>query len=384
MGLRGYGRCCAQRSASSAAPGRCHTRTPVGRGAVEHPAVERRPPGARPAGPTRARRRSRARQRRTGRGHARTSWPSRARRRGLGRSRSASLTPNRSRSSAGQVDAVQAPVLAHVADEVRELERDAEAAEVGVMAGRDAEQRGHDPADGAGRAVHVGRELLVGVDPDRRLAVHAHRAHVVLQLAEREVVAVGGVGRARSATGWRGAAQLRLPGVQRGAALRGRRRRGAGRRRADRPRARSRRARRWRDGRRPAGGAWRGSTWGRADAACAAPSRTPRCSAGSMIPLGCTTVDALLRDRSLLYVTGKGGVGKTTVAAALGLAAARTGRRTIVCEVAEQDRMSRAFARQGVRPEQEVAARRRICGRSRSTRRRRWRSGWPSRSAARR
>jgi anion-transporting ArsA/GET3 family ATPase len=53
-------------------------------------------------------------------------------------------------------------------------------------------------------------------------------------------------------------------------------------------------------------------------------------------------------------VTGKGGVGKTTVAAALGLAAARTGRRTIVCEVAEQDRMSRAFARHGVRPEQEV------------------------------
>ena len=73
-----------------------------------------------------------------------------------------------------------------------------------------------------------------------------------------------------------------------------------------------------------------------------------------MVTLGCTTVDALLRDRSLLYVTGKGGVGKTTVAAALGLAAARTGRRTIVCEVAEQDRMSRAFAREGVRPEQEV------------------------------
>jgi len=65
-------------------------------------------------------------------------------------------------------------------------------------------------------------------------------------------------------------------------------------------------------------------------------------------------VQALLRDRSVLFVTGKGGVGKTTVAAALGLAAARTGRRTIVCEVAEQDRMSRAFARQGVRPEQEV------------------------------
>ncbi len=65
-------------------------------------------------------------------------------------------------------------------------------------------------------------------------------------------------------------------------------------------------------------------------------------------------MEALLRDRSVLYVTGKGGVGKTTVAAALGLAAARLGRRTIVCEVAEQDRMSRAFARHGVRPEQEV------------------------------
>ena len=63
---------------------------------------------------------------------------------------------------------------------------------------------------------------------------------------------------------------------------------------------------------------------------------------------------SLLSDRSLLYVTGKGGVGKTTVAAALGLAAARLGRRTIVCEVAEQDRMSRAFARHGVRPEMEV------------------------------
>src|SRR3954467_4756973 len=65
-------------------------------------------------------------------------------------------------------------------------------------------------------------------------------------------------------------------------------------------------------------------------------------------------MEALLRDRAVLYVTGKGGVGKTTVAAALGLAAAQTGRRTIVCEVAEQDRMSRAFQRHGVRAAQEV------------------------------
>ena len=60
-----------------------------------------------------------------------------------------------------------------------------------------------------------------------------------------------------------------------------------------------------------------------------------------------------LLDRNLLYVTGKGGVGKTTVAAALGLAAARRGRRTIVCEVAEQTRMRGAFARHGVSGETE-------------------------------
>jgi anion-transporting ArsA/GET3 family ATPase len=61
-----------------------------------------------------------------------------------------------------------------------------------------------------------------------------------------------------------------------------------------------------------------------------------------------------LLDRHLLYVTGKGGVGKTTVAASLGIAAARQGKRTIVCEVAEQSRVSRAFKREGVRREVEV------------------------------
>jgi len=39
-----------------------------------------------------------------------------------------------------------------------------------------------------------------------------------------------------------------------------------------------------------------------------------------------------LLDRRLLFVTGKGGVGKTTVASALGLLAARQGKRTLVCE----------------------------------------------------
>ena len=65
-------------------------------------------------------------------------------------------------------------------------------------------------------------------------------------------------------------------------------------------------------------------------------------------------MEALLRQRRLIYVTGKGGVGKTTVAAAIGLAAAEAGRRTIVCEVAEQDRVSRAFRREGVTAETEV------------------------------
>jgi len=39
-----------------------------------------------------------------------------------------------------------------------------------------------------------------------------------------------------------------------------------------------------------------------------------------------------LLDRRLLFVTGKGGVGKTTVAAALALFASEHGRRTLVCE----------------------------------------------------
>ncbi len=40
-----------------------------------------------------------------------------------------------------------------------------------------------------------------------------------------------------------------------------------------------------------------------------------------------------------MLVTGKGGVGKTTLSAALALAAARRGKRVVVCEVAQQERL---------------------------------------------
>jgi len=39
-----------------------------------------------------------------------------------------------------------------------------------------------------------------------------------------------------------------------------------------------------------------------------------------------------LLDRKLVFVTGKGGVGKSTIAAALALVAARRGQRTLACE----------------------------------------------------
>jgi anion-transporting ArsA/GET3 family ATPase len=48
-----------------------------------------------------------------------------------------------------------------------------------------------------------------------------------------------------------------------------------------------------------------------------------------------------------VFVTGKGGVGKSTVSTALGLLAARRGLRTIVVELASQDRLQRAFDRAG-------------------------------------
>ena len=50
-----------------------------------------------------------------------------------------------------------------------------------------------------------------------------------------------------------------------------------------------------------------------------------------------------LLDRRLLFVTGKGGVGKTTVAAGLALLAARSGKRTLVCEFDAKGDLADAF-----------------------------------------
>ncbi len=48
-------------------------------------------------------------------------------------------------------------------------------------------------------------------------------------------------------------------------------------------------------------------------------------------------------DRRLLVVTGKGGVGKTTVCAALALAAARKGKRVLICETQGAERIPSLF-----------------------------------------
>src|SRR5438270_10986742 len=58
----------------------------------------------------------------------------------------------------------------------------------------------------------------------------------------------------------------------------------------------------------------------------------------------CLPMQALL-DRRLIVVTGKGGVGKTTVASALGRLAAREGRRTTIVEVGGQSRAAELFGR---------------------------------------
>jgi anion-transporting ArsA/GET3 family ATPase len=66
-------------------------------------------------------------------------------------------------------------------------------------------------------------------------------------------------------------------------------------------------------------------------------------------------VPALL-DKRLIFVTGKGGVGKSTIAAALGVLAARRGMRTVIAELCSQERVPQLFGRSGKQFEEvEVA-----------------------------
>lgn len=61
-----------------------------------------------------------------------------------------------------------------------------------------------------------------------------------------------------------------------------------------------------------------------------------------------------LIDKRLLFVTGKGGVGKSTVALALALHAVHSGKRVIVAEMTGDDRLQRAFGAPGGRRFEEV------------------------------
>jgi hypothetical protein len=76
-----------------------------------------------------------------------------------------------------------------------------------------------------------------------------------------------------------------------------------------------------------------------------APPRSPK-----------TVFDALA-DRQLLIVSGKGGVGRTTVAALLGLALARRGRRVLVATVGLDDRLAWMLGRPALKETPEPALR---------------------------
>jgi anion-transporting ArsA/GET3 family ATPase len=60
---------------------------------------------------------------------------------------------------------------------------------------------------------------------------------------------------------------------------------------------------------------------------------------------------AAVRDAHILVTTGAGGVGKTTTAAALGLAAARAGRRTLVLTIDPARRLAQAMGLEGLSDE---------------------------------
>ena len=58
-----------------------------------------------------------------------------------------------------------------------------------------------------------------------------------------------------------------------------------------------------------------------------------------------------LLDRRLVVVTGKGGTGKSTMSAAVALAAARRGKRVLVCEVVAKERVADFFGKPASGPQ---------------------------------
>jgi anion-transporting ArsA/GET3 family ATPase len=58
-----------------------------------------------------------------------------------------------------------------------------------------------------------------------------------------------------------------------------------------------------------------------------------------------------LLSKRLLFVTGKGGVGKSTITAALGLRAARLGRKVLICEVRAHERIPQLLGKPPVGPD---------------------------------
>src|SRR3954447_24421611 len=96
------------------------------------------------------------------------------------------------------------------------------------------------------------------------------------------------------------------------------------------------------------------STWGGAGSAAAASAAAAEAAATTSVPrtqravsnlrMGMDVVGFCSQTR-LLIVAGKGGVGKTTVTAALARMAARAGLTTLIVEVEGKSGLSAAFGR---------------------------------------
>ena len=320
----------------------------------------------------------------TARAESRNS--SRARRTSSARHRRRAPCGQRLLVQAGQVDAVHGEVLAHVAQEVRQLEGDAEARDVLAALGRHADQRRHHAPDRRGAAVHVACRARHGCGAAR--GRRSRRASSPCRRRARPAGAGGGGRRRparRSADGrcrprrrprpaWP-ARRPAPPGAPRGS------RGGPGRRRA-RPRRAGSRTRRGRPGARhdPAPG----SPGGRSDHdAAAAPHIGCRrlecpCLACSLLRVATYNPEGQMTaidDAKLVVVTGKGGTGRTTVAPPSGSPRRRADGARSSARSAASRAWPRCSARVRTPPRPGVETPRDGLGRPRSTPTARWRSG---------